>query len=91
MNTKYLDFKENDDFIFLDPFSRIANNTEELSEEQFSTSKESYTYKVPTYLLQTSIEQKLKNQRTRPKFQVLQKWEGVVEQFDGKIIQVKMI
>ncbi|MEZ5039529.1 MAG: hypothetical protein R2828_06545 [Saprospiraceae bacterium] len=89
MSTKYLDFKENDNFIFLDPISPVSNNTEEISEES-STSKESYSYTVLIDLFQTSIEQKLKSQRTRPKFQVLQKWEGVVEQFDGDIIQVKL-
>lgn len=90
MNTKYLNFNENDDFILLDPISRNPNNTEEMLEDQLSTSKESYYYNVLVDLFHTSIEQKLKNQRTRSKFQVLQKWEGVVEQFDGNIIQVKL-
>jgi len=90
MSTKYLDFRENDDFIFLDPISRVVNNTEEFSLEQPCTSKESYTYNVPTDLLQVSIEQKLRSQKTHPKFQVKQKWEGVVEKFDGKVIRVKL-
>lgn len=91
MNTKYSELQKDEDYILLDP---VSKNDVEMGGEpanESSTTRVSYYYSVPPRLLHYSMQYKLRNQRTRPKFQVLQKWEGIVEEINGDTILVKLI
>lgn len=91
MSTKFLDLNNNNDYILLDPISlNPSDSPKSLAKNDVST-KESSSYVVPPELLHFRMDFKLRNQSTRAKFKVLQKWEGIVEEFDGENIQVKLI
>jgi hypothetical protein len=92
MSTKLVDINKNEDFIFVDPvLPQEESSINESLLDKNATGKDSSRYDVPLELLHQSIDFKLRKQRTRPKFQVLQKWEGIVEEVKKDHILVKLI
>lgn len=88
MSTKYSKISENDDFILLEPI--VKNESDYQKNINVSTLSGYNPYIVHSQLVHHSMVYKLMNQRSRAKFQVLQKWEGTVEEIDGETIHVSL-
>lgn len=100
MNTKYSKISENSDFVLLDVViknepdyqnnindSTISGRIAYMENNQLSVYND---FIENNQLLHHSMGYKLRHQSSRQKFQVLQKWEGTVEEIDGETIHVSL-
>ena len=93
MSTKGEILKNTKDYIFVNPIDDFQLNESFFQLKDSDSLKTFGDFKVfgkSKDILFRNINYKIRNS-LNTKFKVLQKWEGIVESFDGEVLQVKLV
>lgn len=88
LDTNNFNVDKSNDFILLEPNG--INHIQQFHNQKLGTNGQSEMHVKQGDILHYSLEYQSRA-KSKIKFKVLQKWEGIVEEFDGDFLQVRLI